>query len=342
MSPEVSRRNAALRLAFAVTAGLLIETARGAVLPVLAPVIALQLLAAVPGPPGPRMIALMVLVSAGAAALAYAVAVLTVDEPLLYAIGVGLLYLWGHALTFRPGTTAAGVMVVIMTIVVTGVATASTVAALGLMLSLVQSVALGFAVVLLAHAALPSAPPAEGTGPAPEGSVARLPPGLRALAATLVILPAHLVLFAGDLGPMLVLMTIATMLRQPGIAASVRYAVSFAAGNLLGTLTAALAMLAVAVQGSAGMMVAATAAAALALAALSARGAMWRAVTVPGMVAFTVIFGMVYSPYLATTEVPLLGRAAMVVAGALYAAGAVSVLAPLLPRLAALARPAAP
>lgn len=331
-----SRRNAALRLAFAITVGLTFESARGAVLPTLAPIIALQLLAGFPKPPGLKLLVMLVAVTGGASAAAYAVSLLTVDSPLGYAIGVGLLYLFGFALAFLPRTAPVGVMVVTMTVVVTGLATASTVLALGIMVSLVQSVLIGFVLVLASHAVLPSMhrpTHRDAEAGTANNRIDRLPPALRALLATTVLLPAHLYLFAHGIGSILVLMTIATMLRQPGLDASTRYSLSFAAGNFIGAAVAAGAMLLVTTHGSSAVMVSVTAAASLLLAWMSALGPVWRAVMIPGMVAFVVLYGLVFSPYVAGTDVSITGRAAMVVTGALYAVAAVSLLVPLIPRV---------
>ena len=51
--------NRALRLAFAVTAALSIEVMRGSALPMMAPIIALQLLAASSEPPGKKLVVIL-------------------------------------------------------------------------------------------------------------------------------------------------------------------------------------------------------------------------------------------------------------------------------------------
>ncbi|MEL7348527.1 MAG: hypothetical protein AAFN17_12275, partial [Pseudomonadota bacterium] len=119
---------------------------------------------------------------------------------------------------------------------------------------------------------------------------------------------------------------------QPGLSASARYSISFAAGNLVGAAVAAVAMLLVATQQSGAVMITVTLACSLVLAWLSALGPLWRGMMVPGMVAFVVLYGLVYSPYVDATDVSVTQRALMVVAGALYALGAVSVLSPLVAR----------
>src|SRR6056297_416474 len=135
--------NRALRLAFAVALGLTAEILRGALLPPLAPVIALQILALMQGPPAARMVGGLFGAVAASAVAAYGVAVLTVGNAALYAIGVGLVYLWGFWLAARPETAAMGMMALTMGIVVTGLSAASTGLAIVVVGELLASVLLG-------------------------------------------------------------------------------------------------------------------------------------------------------------------------------------------------------
>ena len=152
---SLERRNHGLRLAFAVALGLVFEILRGALVPPLAAVIALQLLAL----PGPRPTAKMVVgffaVIAGASLFAYGVSALTADWILSYAVGVGLIYLWGFALAVQPKTAAVGAMMLTMGIVVTTMAAVSTALTGILVAELLISVAFGIALMFLAHAFFP-------------------------------------------------------------------------------------------------------------------------------------------------------------------------------------------
>ena len=58
-----------------------------------------------------------------------------------------------------------------------------------------------------------------------------MPVPVRALLGTIVILPAHIYLNSDGIASMVVLLTVATMLRQPGIAHSTHYCLAFIAGN---------------------------------------------------------------------------------------------------------------
>ena len=128
---------------------------------------------------------------------------------------------------------------------------------------------------------------------------------------------------------MVVLLTTATLLRQPGIAQSTRYSVSFAAGNAAGAALAAFATLMMAAQGSALLLLAITAACSLLLAGQIVRGPLVAAVFIPASVAFTMLFGLTLSPILPIDDVDVLGRVLSIVAAALYALGGASIMLPL-------------
>lgn len=326
-------RSWVLRLAFAATAGLVLETLRGAPLPPLAPALALQILAATQNPPGKKMIVMLFLIAAGTSGLAYLVAIMTVEHFLLYAIGVGLLYLWGFFLAFRKGTGLVGVLSITMTVVVTSLANTSTGAASGVILSLLLAVLIGFAMVILAYALFPS-PPA-GTRRAEQiqadaGVASTLPISLRAFLATVVILPAHLYLNFDGVAAMVVLLTMATMLRQPGLAQSTRYCLAFVAGNALGGALAALVVFLLKFHGQVPSLITLTAAAALFLSWLVTYDRKLAPVVLPGFVAFSVLLGLALSPLPFADDVDVVNRVLLIVGGALYCVGFVSLLVPFL------------
>ncbi len=114
---ERAQYNRGMRLAIAVILGLVLESMRGASLPMLAPVIALQLLAGAPKPPGKKLVFVLLGVIIGASLLAYAVATMTLGIPGAYGLGVAVLYLWGFSLCFVVVGTVVTVMAVTMIIV---------------------------------------------------------------------------------------------------------------------------------------------------------------------------------------------------------------------------------
>ncbi|MEO0821497.1 MAG: hypothetical protein AAF074_13845 [Pseudomonadota bacterium] len=339
MSPEpgppadlkaLARRNHGLRLAFAVALGLTIEISRGAILPPLAPVIGLQLLAMRRSvPTGGFVIGLLGVITA-ACLFAYAVATLTVGNTLLFAIGLGGIYLWSYAMALSPRTGPIGVMFLTMGIVVTTLSAVSTGLALYLVVELIVSVVIGIALVFAAHLVF-AHPEAVAETPKRAGpATASLPVARQALLATLIMLPLHLYLSADGLAAMVILMTVATMLRQPGIAQSVRYGVTFAAGNLVGGVLASMAVLIVALHQSVTMLATVAAAGALLMAWSLDRSAAMAQILLPGFVAFTLLFGLAFAPVTLGAQVAFVERVSQIMVAALYALCATSLVAPLL------------
>ncbi len=326
-------KNWALRLAFAVTLGLVFEVLRGAPLPMLAPILALQIMAASRVPPGRRMIIVLVGAAAATSAVAYAVSILTVEDPGMYAIGVGLLYLWGFAMAFRKGTAVIGVLSITMTVVVTGLASESTGLAYTVVVALVISIAASFILVYLAYCLFPNRAPPPAPPKPKDDQHSRLPVALRALIATLVILPAHLYLNADGVASMVTLLTMATMLRQPGIAQSTNYCIAFVIGNGLGGLVASVTALMVTLQPDGLLLIAVTAAASLFLSWLMVRTPTWTPIILPGYVAFVVLFGLVLSPLPLADSVEVVARVSDILFGAIYAMAAVSILVPFIATL---------
>lgn len=336
-------RHWGLRLAFAVTLGLTFETLRGASLPFLAPVLALQLLAVLQRPPPAKLVVMLVAVSAATSGVAYFVSIMTVEHAELYAIGVGLLYLWGFVLALTPKTASIGVLTITMTVVITGLASSSTGVALSILVSLVISVAASFVLVYVAHVIFPG--PQNDTNPeADQNEEVRKEPlaiGLRALAATIVLLPAHLYLNADGVASMVVLLTMATMLRQPGLAESNRYWIAFVAGNAMGGILAAVAYLFTTLQPHLPVLVSVIACGTLFLSYLATRSRRWAAVILPGYVAFSVLFGLVLSPLPLADGVDAVNRVLLIIGAAVYAMAFVSLLIPFLLRFKKTERPSA-
>ncbi|MGR0186967.1 hypothetical protein [Azospirillum aestuarii] len=334
---SLERRNHGLRLAFAVALGLVFEILRGALVPPLAAVIALQLLA-LPGPrPTAKMVVGLFVVISGASLFAYGVSVLTADRILPYALGIGLIYLWGFALAVQPKTAAVGTMTLTMGIVVTTLAAVSTDLAAVLVAELLLSVAFGIALVFLAHAIFPQRAQIAGAAAAAAVAAAAEAGALvevtsRAMVAALIILPLHLLLAADGLAAMVVLLTVATMLRQVRIEQAARYAMTFAAGNLLGGLLAAAAVEVVSLHATIPVLATNVVAAALLIAWWVERVPTFAHVLLPGFVAFTVLFGLAFAPASLSADVELLKRLAQIVAAGLYALGAVSLVMPFVHR----------
>jgi hypothetical protein len=329
---SLERRNHGLRLAFAVALGLVFEILRGALVPPLAAVIALQLLA-LPGPrPTAKMVVGFFMVVTGASLFAYGVSALTTDYVLLYAVGVGLTYLWGFSLAAQPKTAAVGTMMLTMGIVVTSMAAVSTDLAGFLVAEVLISVAFGIALVFLAHAVFPQRA-ATASNAVEAGPIVGV--DARAMVATLIILPLHLALTAEGFAAIVVLLTVATMLRQVRIERAAGYAASFAAGNLLGGLLASAAVMVVSLHDTIPVLAAVVAASALLIAWRIERVPALAHVLLPGFVAFAVLFGLAFTPASLSADVELLKRLVQIVAASLYALCAISLALPIMRRLRA-------
>lgn len=326
-------RNRGIRLAFAVTIGLAFEVSRGAVLPMLAPVIALQLLAATVRPPPFAMLVMLLAISAGASALAYFVSIISVNLPGAYALGVGLLYLWGFGLAFSPKGSPIGVMIVTMCVVVTSLSGVSTGLALGIIVELVVSVGLGAVLVYLSHACFPTPPDAKVAGAAPKAApTAELPASARAVVATAIILPLHLYLNADGLAALPILLTTATMLRQPGIAESQRYCFGYAIGNAIGGLAAGVSVFVMLTHGNLLTLVTTTAAVSMYFAWKVVQAERWAPILLPGFVAYVVLFGLSLSPITPPGPPEVAERVVQILFAALYSFCAASLAYPIFAR----------
>ncbi len=331
MSPEQltsdQRRALAYRLTFAVTVGLSIEILRGAFLPPLSAVIAVQILAAAPAPPGRIAAVMMVVTAAAASAAAFGISHLSSDAPLLKALFLSLMYLWGFVACFQPRLAVLGIMALTMLIVVSSVTNSSDAAALLIIGEIVTSVVQGFFLVYVSHALFPhrGAVPASN---APDDAT-HLPPLIRAVFATAVILPAHLFLNADGVASMVVLLTMAAMLRATNLDRSTRYAFGFAAGNAVGATLAALSVFALTQQLEAALLILLVLATAGFFAARIAKGDGPSQIFVPGLIAYCMLFGLVYSTAPLGDSVDIFGRVAQILGAAIYVIAMASLLLPI-------------
>lgn len=326
---EQANYNRGLRLAVAVILGLVIESMRGAALPMLAPVIALQLVAAAPRPPGKKLVVVLLGVTVCSSLVAYAVASMTLFVPGAYALGVAILYLWGFTLCFVPRLAMIGTMSVTMTVVVTAMSAASTGVALGLVVELTFSIIIGLLIVAAVHAWYPH--PDDVTFPksaAGSDSSITLSPVTRGMLATLVMLPLHLYLTSDGVAAMVILLTTATMLRQPGIAQSRRYAVAYAMGNGLGGILAAFSALIYVLHSELPVLIALVAATSFFMSSRIISAQRWAPVLLPGFVAYVVLFGLTLSSLPLGSDVAVFNRVLQIAMAAVYALAAVSLFVP--------------
>lgn len=320
------RRALAYRLTFAVSIGLSIEILRGAFLPPLSAVIAIQILAAAPAAPGRMAAVLMVVTAAAASAAAYGISLLSSDATLLKGLFLSLMYLWAFVACFLPGLAVLGVMALTMLIVVSSVTNTSDAAALLIISEIVASVVQGFLLVYVSHAVFPHRGTVTASKPPDEAP--HLPLLMRAVFATAVILPAHLFLNADGVASMVVLLTMAAMLRATNLDRSTRYAFGFASGNAIGATVAALSVFALTQQREAALLVLLVLAAAGFFAGRIARGNGPSQIFIPGFIAYCMLFGLVYSTAPLGDSVAIVGRVAQILGAAIYVIAMASLLLP--------------
>jgi hypothetical protein len=332
MSPECRAVfNRGLRLSFVATAGLGVEGLRGAELPFLAPLIALQLVAVIPGPPPLKLVGLLCGVSLAASAAAWLVSAASLSVPGVYGLGVGLLYLWCFALVFTPRLAPLGVMALTMTVVVSSLSAASTGLAAELGLEIVLSLFTAFGLVFVAHAIFPhpQLPPVTQPAAATFGGLGAV---RRAVLAVAVLLPLHLLITAEGVPAIIMLMTTATMLRQPGLSQSLNWSIASVIGNALGGVAATAAAAITRLHDEPIIAIILVLLVTLAFAAQAAKGARQEAVFVPGMVTFVLLYGMSLSPVLSGDGVGAAQRVMQVAVAAVYAISAASLMLPLVTR----------
>ena len=151
--------------------------------------------------------------------------------------------------------------------------------------------------------------------------------------AVAVLLPLHLLITAQGVPAIIVLMTAATMLRQPGLAQSLNWSIVSVIGNALGGAAAALAASITGLHNEPVIAIVLVTLVTLAFAAQAAKGPRQAAVFIPGMVTFVLLYGMSLSPVLGADGVGAVQRVLQVAVAALYAAGAASLVLPLVIRL---------
>lgn len=147
--------------------------------------------------------------------------------------------------------------------------------------------------------------------------------------ATVILLPLHIYLTSGGgIAAMLILITTATMLRQPGLAESARYSFAMAAGNLVGAVLAAITVAALAMQNSGVLMVALLAAFSLVIAGQIVRGGRFASVYAAGFAAYALLVGLTLSSLPISDGVDVTDRVIQIGTAAVYTLAAASLIAP--------------
>jgi len=325
MSPDVwrsGRFDTAVRQIFLIAAGLWIEVAREALVPGLAPLIALTLAAAPGKPPGPGKMLGVVAVFSAAALGVLVITSAALSVPGLYPIAVAVLFLWAFFLCFDARMAAIGQVLLMMTVSVSALTAGSNLLATVIVWDMVSSIAIAAALVLLAFAIAPrQLEEAEGQNDeedAPYGKASR------AILATIIILPLHLYLTSEGLAPIVVILTAATMLTLANWGRFKAYGAVFAGGNLIGGLFAVLAAVVTASQSASAVLLSTAAACAAVIAYLGQRPGPLSNLASPAAAAFTLLFGMVLSPLATGADVDVVTRVLQILVAVAYVLGATS------------------
>ena len=336
MSPEMARRRAALRLAFAATLALVWGTMAGEPLPGLTAVLAAQILVATPRPPRPRQAVALVAVIAGTGGAVFAVSAVFADRLLILTAALGLLFFLGFAMRERAAgrPSLPATMLLNATAVVPVLTFQAEILGAGVLETLVSAAVRAALVVWLLYALFP-APREEAATDAPAGDaratemhVAEHRGAARTLAKVAIVLPAQLFYLAEPTALAFpALLGLVTFLTAQDPAAGRVQLVILLLGNLVGSVAAA---------GASAVLEVSPPLPALTLMALLGSlgftgwimrpGRPGRAVALTGLVTFLMLFGLAASPV--PFDVPVLDRIADIGALSLYTVGATALLLP--------------
>src|SRR5215813_3158018 len=166
MSPETTRRRAALRLAFAATLALVWGTMAGEPLPGLTAVLAAQILVGMPRPPRLGQAVALVAMVAGTGGAAFAVTATFTDRLLLLTAALGLLFFVGFAMRERAAgrPSLPATMLLNATAVVPVLTFQADILGAGVLETLVTAAARAILVVWLLYALFPAPHEEDTTG----------------------------------------------------------------------------------------------------------------------------------------------------------------------------------
>jgi hypothetical protein len=336
MSPEAARHRAALRLAFAATLALIWGAMIGEPLPGLTAVLTAQVLVGMPQPPRLGQAAALVAVIAATGGAAFAVAMTFADRPLILTAALGLLFLFGFAMRERAAgrPSLPATMLLNATAVVPVLTIQADILGAGVLQTLINAAARAMLVVWLLYAILP-APPEETTigRPVAATAVTSMPVehngAASILAKVAIVLPAQLFYLAEPTALAFpALLGLVTFLSAQDPAAGRAQLVVLLLGNLVGSVAAAAASVALEI---APPLPALTLMALLGSLGFAGRIMTTRrpggAVALTGLVTFLMLFGLAASPV--PFDVPVFDRAADIAVLSFYTVGATALLLPL-------------
>lgn len=317
------RLTAAVRQVMVMAAGLAIEASREALVPGLAPLIALSLMAAPDARLGiPKAVAIIVLVS-GIALAVLGLTTAALSTVGLYAIVVAVLYVWAFYLCFGPTGGALGRIFLMMTVSVSALTAGSELVAAVIVQDMVSSIAVGVGLALLVLAIGPMRATRDTTSAVmPKPDVGR---AARASVATAIMMPLHLYMTFDGFAAIVLLLTAATMLTEPGWGRFKAYGLVFAGGNLIGGTLALIAASAVTWQPAFPVFLSVTVAGSASIAYWVHRPGGLAPFFGPAGAAFVLLFGMTLSPLATGADVDVMGRVYQILLAILYVLGATSI-----------------
>lgn len=317
-----------LRLAFAATAGFAVAMLMDWQFNFLTPMLAVQIVAAMPARPSVGQGLAIPLVIFLATTSALVVSTLFADAPPVLLSVVGLV-IFGSFYAQRRG--APGVLILLLQIAFCGVPLISTISldVADLFAGLLQKSSLvAVLIVWVSHALFPAPAPAAPSAPAPK------PVGLApkhaarvALSDVLVLLPLLVsFMIGGDINNFVILMISINLLREVDLAGSQRMAVGLLIGNTLGGVLAVLTQQIVLLADSLMQFLLTVLLAGLWFGARMVRGGPMAPIFGLALGTFILLLGIAITPLPGGSEEAFVVRILKIGLASLYALGALSLL----------------
>ncbi len=227
-----------MRIAVAIAVGFTLAVANGEILPFLAPMFAVQLLIASPGPLAPKQaIGLLVLILVAGVTLVWLTG-LFADRPAVLLILLGLIYFTCFLMQARGGT--AGFLIIVIAVMVPILGILQKDLDEGIVFILFKGALGGIVLTWLCHALIPD--PGGNLAPPPAPRLLDRPIW-RSLANTAILLAMVLLCLTNShfSTAIVVPITVASLLNQLDLATSARTALGLMVVNLLGGIVASLA-----------------------------------------------------------------------------------------------------
>lgn len=238
-SQQREARRAGWRIAFVVAVGFVVAELAAWPLAFIVPLLAVQFLAALPGPPGLRQALVVTVVFSVTTLVALLAAELLLERPGAYVLLLFAVYALAFHLDGMAKAKLIAALLLLANIAIPIVTLRDSTAGIGLRDTLVYGAILALLLALLAHALFPAR-----RASAPPPPVAAPPGGRSPLVSSAILLLPVVVSLSqpGDVALPLVI-TVMSLLRQTEAGMSTRLALGLLLGNLIGGLAATLAYL---------------------------------------------------------------------------------------------------